>query len=85
MAIYGALDIAKGQIDPRTVSPTQQGAMVNWLWLHGIRVMDSWPYAAIRAAFLNFNGMVELAEIEIEVLRSLDAPDTEYQDSDGPF
>jgi hypothetical protein len=81
MIIYGAFDIAKGAIDPRTISDTQRGAMVNWLWLRPIYVTNNWSYKTIRDTFLMFNNEVRLAEVEITVIRQVDVPDMEHKES----
>lgn len=80
MAIYGAFDVARSLVNPRTISDTQQGAMVNWLWIAGYPVANDWSYELIRKTFMANAATVRLAKLEVEVV-GMPVPDPEYKDS----
>lgn len=53
---YGVKDHTTGIIDPRTVSPTELAAQVNWLGCNGFFVSRLWSDETIRVTFLNAVG-----------------------------
>jgi hypothetical protein len=56
----------RGELLVRTVSPTEQGAMVNWLLLGaGIIVPDSLGPTQIKALFERARGNCELVAVDI--------------------
>ena len=59
---------AEGSILINTVSASERGAKVNWLWVHGrTRVMDHWRDNYINDLFERLRGKAELVKVDIMV------------------
>jgi hypothetical protein len=68
---YAAVD-RNGKIDVHTVSPTERGAMVNWLVTTArILVTNAWSDERISMCFESYvaNGEVRLAAVQIVEIR----------------
>ena len=62
-----------GEIDVGSVSPTRRGALVNWLWNQGVKVMNSWTDAEIERAFDGVSRALgaKVIEVKIEAAKGL--------------
>jgi hypothetical protein len=63
---YGVKNVATGQIDVRTVSPTERAAQVNWLGFNGVVVFNGWPDEVIEDVFGKFAGGFKVVRLRIE-------------------
>jgi hypothetical protein len=65
--VEGFAVVNAGQIDVRTVSPTQRAAQVNWLFTHGFPVFNYETDEQIEAHWKRRKGAAEIVAVTIEV------------------
>jgi hypothetical protein len=62
-----------GQIDVRTVGPTERSAKVNWLWVMGVQVLNSFSDELIVQIFKKAAEVHHQECVEVEITEVIDA------------